>query len=163
MRASFGEFRQLGTELVTRLTFGAAESLATEAGEVETSLRIPGVMRFETPLPLIFPKIRSGFRILCGTPKLLPDADVGFLGIKRDEKTSQPDNCVNRLSHDLAGRQVSLIDPLSGKGRTLNDFFDCAFARVAADSTSICRLGASEEEASATKIQTRTCRQELDS
>ena len=76
--------------------------------------------------------------------KLLPTAEVGFLGIKRNEETLQPYTYANRLPDDLTGRQVYIIDPMLATGGTLIDSIDYVFEKGATDVTCICLLGAPE-------------------
>jgi uracil phosphoribosyltransferase len=138
------QFRQLVEELVTLLAFEATKSLATEEIEVETPLTKTTGTRLAKPTPLIIPILRAGLGMLSGITKLLPDAEVGFLGIKRNEETLQPETYANRLPDDLTGRQVILIDPMLATGGTLNDSLDYAFERGAKSATCICLLGAPE-------------------
>jgi len=92
------------------------------------------------PTPLIIPILRAGLGMLSGITKLLTDAEVGFLGIKRNEETLQPETYANRLPDDLSGRQVILIDPMLATGGTLNDSIDYAFERGAKSAICICLL-----------------------
>jgi uracil phosphoribosyltransferase len=96
------------------------------------------------PNPLIVPILRAGLGMLEGMLKLLPTADVGFLGIKRNELTLHPYTYANRLPENLAGRQVYLLDPMLATGGTLIDSINYAIEKGAADVTCICLLGAPE-------------------
>ena len=138
------QFRQLVEELVTLLTFEATKSLAVENVAVTTPLATTTGVRLARPTPLIIPILRAGLGMLPGIMKLLPDAEVGFLGIKRNEETLQPETYANRLPEDLAGRQVILIDPMLATGGTLNSSIDYAFKRRAKSAICICLLGAPE-------------------
>jgi uracil phosphoribosyltransferase len=82
--------------------------------------------------------------MLEGIVKLLPTAEVGFLGIKRNEETLQPYTYANRLPDDLTGRQVYIIDPMLATGGTLIDSIDYVFEKGATNVTCICLLGAPE-------------------
>ena len=141
---SSSQFRQLVEELVTLLTFEATKSLAIENVDVITPLTTTTGVRLAKPTPLIIPILRAGLGMLSGITKLLPDAEVGFLGIKRNEETLQPETYANRLPDDLSGRQVILIDPMLATGGTLNDSIDYAFERGAKSAICICLLGAPE-------------------
>ena len=141
---SSSQFRQLVEELVTLLTFEATKSLAVENVKVTTPLTTTTGVRLAKPTPLIIPILRAGLGMLSGITKLLPDAEVGFLGIKRNEETLQPETYANRLPDDLTGRQVILIDPMLATGGTLNDSIDYAFERGAKSAVCICLLGAPE-------------------
>ena len=144
VNTSSSQFRQLVEELVTLLTFEATKSLAIENIEVTTPLTTTTGVRLAKPTPLIIPILRAGLGMLSGITKLLPDAEVGFLGIKRNEETLQPETYANRLPDDLSGRQVILIDPMLATGGTLNDSIDYAFERGAKSAICICLLGAPE-------------------
>ena len=144
VNTSSSQFRHLVEELVTLLTFEATKSLAIENVEVTTPLTTTTGVRLAKPTPLIIPILRAGLGMLSGITKLLPDAEVGFLGIKRNEETLQPETYANRLPDDLFGRQVILIDPMLATGGTLNDSIDYAFERGAKSAICICLLGAPE-------------------
>jgi len=144
VNTSSSQFRQLVEEVVTLVTFEATKSLAIENVEVTTPLTTTTGVRLAKPTPLIIPILRAGLGMLSGITKLLPDAEVGFLGIKRNEETLQPETYANRLPDDLSGRQVILIDPMLATGGTLNDSIDYAFERGAKSAICICLLGAPE-------------------
>ena len=144
VNTSSSQFRQLVEELVTLLTFEATKSLAIENVEVTTPLTTTTGVRLAKPTPLIIPILRAGLGMLSGITKLLPDAEVGFLGIKRNEETLQPETYANRLPDDLSGRQVILIDPMLATGGTLCDSIDYAFQKGAKSAICICLIAAPE-------------------
>jgi uracil phosphoribosyltransferase len=82
--------------------------------------------------------------MLEGMMKLLPTAEVGFLGIKRNEETLEPIIYAERLPDDLTGRQVYIIDPMLATGGTLIDSINYVFDRGAQQVTAVCLLGAPE-------------------
>jgi uracil phosphoribosyltransferase len=82
--------------------------------------------------------------MLEGMMKLLPTAEVGFLGIKRNEETLEPFTYAERLPDDLTGRQVFIIDPMLATGGTLIDSINYVFERGATEVTAVCLLGAPE-------------------
>ncbi|MFM1845766.1 MAG: hypothetical protein RIS19_239, partial [Actinomycetota bacterium] len=100
--------------------------------------------KLSKPRPIIIPILRAGLGMLEGIVKLLPTAEVGFLGIKRNEETLEPYTYANRLPDDLTGRQVFIIDPMLATGGTLIDSIDYVFEKGATDVTCICLLGAPE-------------------
>jgi len=137
-------FRQLVEELVTLLAYEATREVKTEEVSIETPVTIAKGMKLSRPRPIIIPVLRAGLGMLEGIVKLLPTAEVGFLGIKRNEETLQPYTYANRLPDDLTGRQVFIIDPMLATGGTLIDSIDYVFERGATDITCICLLGAPE-------------------
>ena len=137
-------FRQLVEELVTLLAYEATRDVRVEAIEIETPVTKTVGVKLSRPRPIIVPILRAGLGMLEGIIKLLPTAQVGFLGIKRDEETLVPHTYANRLPEDLNGRQVYIIDPMLATGGTLIDSIDYVFERGATEVTAICLIGAPE-------------------
>ena len=137
-------FRQLVEELVTLLAYEATRDVRVEQIVVETPVTSADGVRLSRPRPIIIPILRAGLGMLDGIVKLLPTAEVGFLGIKRNEETLQPFTYANRLPDDLTNRQVFIIDPMLATGGTLIDSINYVFERGATDVTAICLIGAPE-------------------
>lgn len=137
-------FRLLVEELVTLLAYEATRDVRVSEVEIQTPLTKTKGLKLSKPRPLIVPVLRAGLGMLEGMVKLLPSAEVGFLGIKRDEETLEPYTYANRLPDDLNNRQVYIIDPMLATGGTLNDSIDYVFERGASSVTCVCLLGAPE-------------------
>jgi uracil phosphoribosyltransferase len=137
-------FRLLVEELVTLLAYEATREVKVQEVEVETPLTKTKGVHLSNPQPLIVPVLRAGLGMLEGMMKLLPTAEVGFLGIKRNEETLEPFTYAERLPDDLTGRQVFIIDPMLATGGTLIDSINYVFERGATDVTAVCLLGAPE-------------------
>ena len=137
-------FRQLVEELVTLLAYEATREVKTTKVNIETPVTMTHGLKLSYPRPIIIPILRAGLGMLEGIVKLLPTAEVGFLGIKRDEQTLQPHTYANRLPEDLTGRQVYIINPMLATGGTLIDSIDYVFEKGATDVTCICLIGAPE-------------------
>jgi uracil phosphoribosyltransferase len=82
--------------------------------------------------------------MLDGMTRLVPTAEVGFLGMIRDEQTLQASTYANRLPDDLSGRQIFLLDPMLATGGTLAAAIRFAFDRGATDVVALCLLAAPE-------------------
>ena len=137
-------FRQLVEELVTLLAYEATRDVRVEKVTVTTPVAPYHGVKLAQPRPIIIPVLRAGLGMLEGMVKLLPTAEVGFLGIRRDEETLEPFTYANRLPDDLTGRQVFIIDPMLATGGTLMDSIDYVFERGVTDVTCVCLLGAPE-------------------
>lgn len=137
-------FRLLVEELVTLLAYEATRDIRTEKINIETPVGPTHGLKLSKPRPIIVPILRAGLGMLEGIIKLLPTAEVGFLGIKRDEKTLEPYTYANRLPDDLTNRQVYIIDPMLATGGTLMDSIDFVFEKGATDVTCICLIGSPE-------------------
>ena len=137
-------FRQLVEELVTLLAYEATRDVRIDKVKVQTPVALADGVRLSVPRPLVVPVLRAGLGMLEGMVKLLPTAEVGFLGIKRNEETLEPYTYANRLPDDLSGRQVYIIDPMLATGGTLIDSINYVLERGATEVTAICLIGAPE-------------------
>jgi uracil phosphoribosyltransferase len=97
-----------------------------------------------TPRPLVVPILRAGLGMLEGMVKLVPTAEVGFLGMVRNEETLQPETYAERLPENLAGRQCFVLDPMLATGGSLIAAINFLFARGADDVTAVCLIAAPE-------------------
>ena len=90
------------------------------------------------------PILRAGLGMLEGMVRLLPSAEVGFLGMQRNEETLEPVTYANRLPDDLTGRQVFVLDPMLATGGSMADAIRFLIDRGADDITAVCLLAAPE-------------------
>jgi uracil phosphoribosyltransferase len=137
-------FRRLADELVTLLAYEATRDVSTEAVTVETPLAPAAGVRLARPFPLVVPVLRAGIGMLDGMTRLLPTADVGFLGLARDEESLVATTYASRLPASLEGRQVFVLDPMLATGGTLEAAVDQLAERGAVSVTAICLLSSPE-------------------
>ena len=137
-------FRQLVDELVTLLAYEATHDARVEEVTIKTPIKETTGVRLAEPRPIVVPILRAGLGMLEGMSKLLPSAEIGFLGLKRDEETLQAITYANRLPDDLSGRQCYVLDPMLATGATLIDSVNYLLERGARDVTCVCLLGAPE-------------------
>jgi len=83
-------FRALAEELVTLLAYEATRGVRTKEVTVQTPVAEATGLAIADPKPLVVPILRAGLGMLEGMVKLVPTAEVGFLGMVRDEETLQP-------------------------------------------------------------------------
>ncbi len=137
-------FRRLADELVTLLAYEATRDVRVEPKPIETPLAPTVGIRLARPRPVIVPILRAGLGMLEGMVRLLPTAEVGFLGMVRDEETLEVTTYANRLPASLAGRQVYLVDPMLATGNSLVMALDYLLALGAEDITTVCLLASPE-------------------
>ncbi|NLB46433.1 MAG: uracil phosphoribosyltransferase [Microbacteriaceae bacterium] len=137
-------FRQLVDELMTLLAYEATREVRVDSVEIETPVARTTGVKISEPAPLIVPILRAGLGMLDGMVKMVPTAEVGFLGMKRNEETLSPETYAERLPDDLSGRQCFVLDPMLATGGSLAAAIDFLFARGATDVTAICVLGTPE-------------------
>jgi uracil phosphoribosyltransferase len=137
-------FRRLADELVTLLAYEATRDVRTESVEITTPVAPTTGIKLAWPKPLVVPILRAGLGMLDGMVRLLPTAEVGFLGMIRDEETLQASTYATRLPDDLSGRQCYVLDPMLATGGTLIAAINYLRDRGADDITAICLLAAPE-------------------
>lgn len=137
-------FRQLTEELVTLLAYEATRGVRVQPIEINTPVTTTTGVRISEPRPLVVPILRAGLGMLEGMVKLIPTAEVGFLGMVRNEETLEPSTYAERLPEDLSDRQCFVLDPMLATGGSLGAAIDFLFARGAQDVTAICLLAAPE-------------------
>ncbi|WP_436758362.1 uracil phosphoribosyltransferase [Streptosporangium sp. V21-05] len=137
-------FRRLADELVTLLAYEATRQVRVTEWSVETPVAPARGVRLAQPYPLVVPILRAGLGMLDGMTRLLPTAEVGFLGMIRNESTLEAETYATRLPEDLSGRQVYVVDPMLATGGTLAAAIKFLFDRGADDVTALCLLAAPE-------------------
>ncbi|MDM7829840.1 uracil phosphoribosyltransferase [Cellulomonas edaphi] len=137
-------FRLLVDELVTLLAYEATRDVHMREVEITTPVTTTTARKLASPRPLVVPILRAGLGMLDGMTRLLPTAEVGFLGMQRDEETLEAITYANRLPDDLSGRQCFLLDPMLATGGTLVAAIDYLLQRGARDVTAVCLLAAPE-------------------
>jgi uracil phosphoribosyltransferase len=137
-------FRRLVEELVTLLAYEATRDVRTTTVKIKTPVTETTGLKMAEPRPVVVPILRAGLGMLEGMTKLLPTAQVGFLGMVRDETTLQASTYANRLPEDLKGRQCFVLDPMLATGGTLVAAFNFLIERGATEITAICLLAAPE-------------------
>ena len=101
-------------------------------------------VKLSEPRPIVVPVLRAGLGMLEGMTRMLPTAEVGFLGMRRDDDTLEIETYANRLPDDLSGRQCFVLDPMLATGHTMVAATNYLFERGAKDVTCVCILAAPE-------------------
>ena len=108
------ELERIGSLLLAEAT----RNLPTTAVRVTTPLTETDG-RVLTTQPIVVPVLRAGLGFVHAAQQLMPNADIGFIGISRDEETFRPKPYVNKLPETLAGRQCIVLDPMLATGGSL--------------------------------------------
>jgi uracil phosphoribosyltransferase len=137
-------FRQLVEELVTLLAYEVTRDVRTETCQVDTPVAPATGRRLSKPRPLVVPILRAGLGMLEGMTRLMPSAEVGFVGMVRDETTLKPFTYAERLPKDLSGRQCYVLDPMLATGGSLGGTVQFLRDRGANDITAVCLIAAPE-------------------
>jgi uracil phosphoribosyltransferase len=137
-------FRHLVEEIVMLLAYEATRDVKTQTVKVKTPVAMADGELLSKPKPVVVPILRAGLGMLEGMTKLIPSAEVGFLGMVRDEKTLKATTYANRLPESLSNRQCYVLDPMLATGGTLVSAINFISDKGATDITAICILAAPE-------------------
>ncbi len=137
-------FRQNLERIGGLLIAEATRTLPTVDGTVETPLTTASARRIAVQ-PVVVPILRAGLGFVGPAQNLLPNADIGFIGMARNEETHQPEPYVNKLPESLAGRPVIVLDPMVATGGSLVHTIRLLLERDAPEPiTVVCALAAPE-------------------
>lgn len=134
-------FRDALADLGAMLIYEASTDLETETFDVDTPVNTAEGHRLKTP-PIIVPIIRAGLGMIDPALAMIPDAQVGFIGLARDEETHEPVPYLEALPDDLSGQPVMLVDPMLATGGSLLNAVELLVAHGADDITFVCMVAA---------------------
>ena len=137
------EFRRALDELSGLLVYEALRDVPAAAISVDTPLAPTSGVQIDDP-PLLVPVLRAGLGMLDAARKLLPEAAVGFLGVRRNEETFQPEPYLNTVPDDLGGQAVLVLEPMLATGGSLAYVCGRMAASGAGQITAVCVLAAPE-------------------
>jgi uracil phosphoribosyltransferase len=116
------EFRQALDGLAGMLVYEATRSLPAADLEVTTPLG-PSPGKRLSAVPMLVPILRAGVGLVTAALRLIPQAEVGFVGLARNEETFQPEPYLSKLPDRLDGRPTFVLDPMLATGGSLE--FTC--------------------------------------
>jgi uracil phosphoribosyltransferase len=142
-RTDNANFRAALRDLTQMLMYEATRDLQLVEEPINTPVTATTGYRVAAP-PLIVPVLRAGLGMADTAHRLLPESQMGFVGLARNEDTFQPEPYMASLPESLIGREVFVLDPMLATGGTLREAIKFLFRRGASDVTCICLLGAPE-------------------
>jgi uracil phosphoribosyltransferase len=142
-RSTNSEFRAALRELATLLVYEATRDLARADAPITTPVGPTTGTAIANP-PLLVPVLRAGLGMAEAAFNLLPESQMGFVGLARDERTHEPHPYMASLPESLAGRPVIVLDPMLATGGSLLHSLRLLTERGAQDLTVICALTAPE-------------------
>jgi uracil phosphoribosyltransferase len=109
------EFRRVLGEIAALMLHEATRSFETRPVAVSTPLGRARGLRLRREV-LLVPVLRAGLGMLDSILQLIPNARVGFIGLKREETSLQAVFYHKSLPPDLRPFEVILIDPMLATG-----------------------------------------------
>jgi len=142
-RTDSAAFRAALHELTVMLVYEATREAPVATERIHTPVARTDGYRLSNP-PLLVPVLRAGLGMADQAHKLIPEAQMGFVGLARNEETLQPTPYMESLPADLAGRPVFVLDPMLATGGSMEYTIRLLTDRGATDVTAVCALAAPE-------------------
>jgi uracil phosphoribosyltransferase len=136
-------FRAALQELTLMLIYEATRDAELVADSIHTPVARTTGYRLRNP-PLLVPVLRAGLGMADQAHRLIPEAQMGFVGLSRDEVTLEPTPYMESLPADLAQCPVFVLDPMLATGGSMLHTINLLTSRDATDITAICTLAAPE-------------------
>lgn len=144
-------FRAALRDLTLILVYEATRDAESEQIAVRTPVTETTGSRLANP-PLLVPVLRAGLGMVDQAHALIPEAQVGFVGMARDETTHQPTPYLASLPDDLSARSVFVLDPMLATGGSMAYTIDLLKERNAVDITAVCVVCAPQGIAAIEKV-----------
>jgi uracil phosphoribosyltransferase len=143
VRTDNATFRAALGGLTMMLIYEASRNLTTEQTPIQTPVERTSATRLASP-PLLVPVLRAGLGMADQALAMMPESQMGFVGLARDEVTLLPTSYMESLPKSLAGRSVYVLDPMLATGGSMLRTIELLAVRGANDVTAICALAAPE-------------------
>lgn len=111
-------FRVLLREIGYLLAFEATRHLPVRPLTIETPICTTEGSTLPPLPPLVVPILRAGQGLADGVLGVLTEADVGYIGVFRDEATLMPVEYLVKLPSRLAERLIVVCDPMLATGHS---------------------------------------------
>jgi uracil phosphoribosyltransferase len=142
-RTSNATFRAALRDLTLMLIYEATRDAPLASAPLHTPVARTLGYRLADP-PLLVPVLRAGLGMADAALGLMPEAQMGFVGLARDEETHKPVPYMESLPESLVGRPVFVLDPMLATGGSMAHTIELLTERGATDVTAICVLAAPE-------------------
>ena len=144
VETSNANFRAHLNRLGIILLAEATKDLPTRSQKITTPLTETR-QQVLAEVPLVVPILRAGLGFVTSVHHVLDDADLGFVGVTRNETTFEPELYTDKLPADIGDRPVIIVDPMLATGGSLNHVIDLiANRQVTGTITVVCAIAAPE-------------------
>jgi uracil phosphoribosyltransferase len=142
-RTDNATFRAALHELTVMLIYEATRDAPVRTERIHTPVARTEGYWLANP-PLLVPVLRAGLGMADQAHRLIPNAQMGFVGLARNEETLEPTPYMESLPASLAGQPVFVLDPMLATGGSMEYTIRLLTDRGATDVTAVCALAAPE-------------------
>src|SRR4051794_20306777 len=108
-------FRTAMAEAASMLAYEALRDVPLDEVAVRTPLEETVGHKLAQPITVLA-VLRAGLGMVDGFLRLVPDAAIGHLGMRRNEETLQPEAYYESLPAGIPGSVVFVVDPMLATG-----------------------------------------------
>ena len=142
-RTDNASFRGALSDLTQMLIYEALSGAPVADVEITTPVATMTGAKLAGP-PLLVPVLRAGLGMVEQAHAMVPESNVGFVGIARDEQTHQPVPYLESLPDDLSRTPIFVLDPMLATGGSMVHTIELLVGRGAVDITAVCVVAAPE-------------------
>ena len=110
------DFRELVSEIGMLITYEATRDLPLTTKHIETPICGADMPTLAGKKIAVVPILRAGLGLVDGALRLIPSARVAHIGMYRDEETLEPHVYFRKTPHDIAQRDIMIVDPMLATG-----------------------------------------------
>ena len=115
------EFREIASEIAMFLCYEATRDARLEEVEIETPIEKMKAKKLDEDQYAFVPILRAGTGMLDGLTNVLPNANIGHIGLYRNEETLEPVKYYYKVPKDIQNREVMILDPMLATGGSALD------------------------------------------
>lgn len=115
-RTSTKEFREIISELSTCLCYEALSDAKLTEETVNTPICQTTVQKIKETDYAFVPILRAGTGMLDGLIHIMPNAQIGHIGLYRDPETLKPVEYYYKMPKDIQNREAIILDPMLATG-----------------------------------------------
>src|SRR3546814_10978673 len=98
-----------------RISDWSSDVCSSDLVTISSPVSTANGVKLASPKPLVVPILRAGLGMLDGMVRLLPTAEVGFLGMIRNEETLEASTYAEDRKSVVKGKSVSVSVALGGR------------------------------------------------
>ena len=137
------DFKANLDEIGMLMSYEVTKDLAVESIGIDTPMTHMIADTLKKPIILV-PILRAGLGLLSGFQSVISEANVGFIGMARNEKTLQPEEYYANFPASLKDATVIVLDPMLATGGSSSAAITKIKENGATDIKLVCIVGAPE-------------------
>jgi uracil phosphoribosyltransferase len=110
------DFRELVSEVAMLMTYEVTRDLPVRTVHVETPVAMTEAHQLDGMPPSLIPILRAGLGLVEGVQRVMPQAVIGHIGLRRNEQTLQPEQYYFNLPPHADQRINIVLDPMLATG-----------------------------------------------